>query len=157
MTPTIRAAQVADGPSLGRMGEALAREHHRFDPLRFMDGEGFASGYRSWLLREARSDEAVVLVAELGGRVVGYAYGRLEGTDWSTFREACGELQDLWVEPDARGSGIGRALAEAAFAKLVELGAPRVVLHAAARNEPARRLFARLGYRETMVEMTRER
>jgi RimJ/RimL family protein N-acetyltransferase len=36
------------------------------------------------------------------------------------------------------------------------MGAPRVVLMAAWRNESARALFARLGFRPTMVEMTRE-
>ncbi len=36
------------------------------------------------------------------------------------------------------------------------LGAPRIVLMAAAKNQNAQRLFARLGWRPTMVEMTRE-
>jgi len=39
---------------------------------------------------------------------------------------------------------------------LKALGAPRVVLMTAWQNEPARRFFARLGFRETMLEMTRE-
>jgi RimJ/RimL family protein N-acetyltransferase len=39
---------------------------------------------------------------------------------------------------------------------LAAIGAPRVVLMAAWRNEAARRLFARLGFRPTMLEMTRE-
>jgi RimJ/RimL family protein N-acetyltransferase len=40
--------------------------------------------------------------------------------------------------------------------RLVALGAPRVVLHTAAKNEAAQRMFAKLGWRPTMVEMTRE-
>ena len=35
-------------------------------------------------------------------------------------------------------------------------GAPRVVLSTAERNEAAQRLFARAGFRRTMLEMTRE-
>ena len=35
-------------------------------------------------------------------------------------------------------------------------GAPRVVLHTAALNEAAQRFFERLGFRRTMIEMTRE-
>lgn len=35
-------------------------------------------------------------------------------------------------------------------------GAPQVVLSTAERNEAARRLFARAGFRPTMIEMTRE-
>jgi ribosomal protein S18 acetylase RimI-like enzyme len=34
--------------------------------------------------------------------------------------------------------------------------APRVVLSTAERNEAAQRLFARAGFRRTMIEMTRE-
>lgn len=44
----------------------------------------------------------------------------------------------------------------AAIRWLETRGAPRVVLLSAARNESAQRLFERLGFRHTMVEMTRE-
>ena len=36
------------------------------------------------------------------------------------------------------------------------MGVPRVLLWSAAPNENAQRLFERLGFRRTMVEMTRE-
>jgi RimJ/RimL family protein N-acetyltransferase len=45
---------------------------------------------------------------------------------------------------------------EAVCTRLREMGAPRVVLMSAAPNVAAQRLFARLGFRPTMVEMTRE-
>jgi RimJ/RimL family protein N-acetyltransferase len=45
---------------------------------------------------------------------------------------------------------------EAAIAWLKEHGAPRVILGTAEQNVAAQRLFARLGFRRTMVEMTRE-
>jgi ribosomal protein S18 acetylase RimI-like enzyme len=45
---------------------------------------------------------------------------------------------------------------EAAFDWLRAHGAPRVVLWTAAENEPAQHLFQRLGFRSTMIEMTRE-
>ena len=35
-------------------------------------------------------------------------------------------------------------------------GVPRVVLHTADPNAEAQRLFQRLGFRPTMIEMTRE-
>jgi RimJ/RimL family protein N-acetyltransferase len=35
-------------------------------------------------------------------------------------------------------------------------GAPRVVLWTADRNSAAQRLFERLGFRRTMIEMTKE-
>ncbi|HEU4405276.1 MAG TPA: GNAT family N-acetyltransferase [Polyangiaceae bacterium] len=156
MTILVRPATPADAPALGRMGGALARLHHDFDRERFMLPDDVESGYAWWLGRELTSDEAVVLVAEQGGEIVGYAYGRLEGRDWNALLDACGVLHDLWVDEGARRSGAGARLAEAMLRRLRELGAPRVVLSAAVKNEPARRLFGGLGFRPTLVEMTCE-
>jgi ribosomal protein S18 acetylase RimI-like enzyme len=98
----------------------------------------------------------VFLAARAARRIVGYAYGRIEGRDWNTLRDKCGVAVDLWVEPEARRFGLGSALVEALVARLAERGAPRVVLNVASRNGRAARLFAALGFRDTMIEMTRE-
>ena len=45
---------------------------------------------------------------------------------------------------------------EAAMAWLKSRGAPRVILWTAEPNHGAQELFARLGFRRTMVELTRE-
>jgi ribosomal protein S18 acetylase RimI-like enzyme len=60
------------------------------------------------------------------------------------------------VDPAHRGRGIGQALLDATLAELQSRGAPMVVLSTAERNEVAQRLFARAGFRRTMIEMTRE-
>ena len=59
------------------------------------------------------------------------------------------------VDPEHRRAGIGRLLLDRAMEMLAERGAPRVVLSTAWRNDAARKLFAKLGFRPTMVEMTR--
>lgn len=156
MTTRIRPATPADVPALGRMGAALAHLHYDFDSDRFMVPDNLEAGYASWLGRELKGKGAVVLVAELDGETVGYAYGRLEERDWNALLDRCGVLHDLWVDEKARGTGLGAQLIEAAAQRLVELGAPRVVLSTAAKNESAQRLFAKLGWRPTMIEMTRE-
>lgn len=152
----IRAALQGDLEALGRMGAALAREHHAFDPERFFLPDDVERGYRWWLSRELENAQAVILVAEEAGAVAGYAYGRLEERDWNALLDACGAFHDLWVDEPARGKGLGAALAEEMMRRLSALGAPRVVLMTASDNASAQRLFARLGWRPTMVEMTRE-
>jgi ribosomal protein S18 acetylase RimI-like enzyme len=87
---------------------------------------------------------------------VGYAYGRLEERDWNALLDVHGGFHDLWVDEHARGGGAGRALAQALLERLSALGAPRIVLKTAAKNEAAQRLFAALGWRPTMLEMCRE-
>lgn len=156
MPVTLRPARAGDRPALGRMGARLAELHHAYDPERFMLPEDLESGYRWWLGRELKNPQAVVLVAELDGAVVGYAYGRVEERDWNSLRDACGGFIDLWVDEAARRHGAGERLARGLHDALVEKGVPRVVLMTAARNDAAQRLFARLGWRPTMVEMTRE-
>jgi ribosomal protein S18 acetylase RimI-like enzyme len=157
MPITIRPARPEDAPALGRMGAALVRLHHAYDPERFLTPEeDLESGYRWWLSRELKREGAVVLVAEREGVVVGYCYATVEGRDWNALRDEHGELHDLWVEEAARGSGVGARLAEEMVRRLRARGVPRVMLMTASRNEAAQRLFARLGWRTTMVEMTRE-
>jgi ribosomal protein S18 acetylase RimI-like enzyme len=156
MTVTVRPARASDADALGRMGAALVQQHHGFDAQRFMLPEDVESGYRWWLGKEMKAKDAVVLVAERDGEVVGYVYGRVEARDWSSLRDRCGGFHDIWVEASARGTGAGRLLAEALVRRFAELGVPRVILMSATKNEGAQKFFARLGWRPTMVEMTRE-
>lgn len=157
----VREATEADLPALARLGARLARMHHRMDPRRFFVVEGMEKGYAWWLGKERENRKAVVLAAVRPGRggrerVVGYAYGRIEPRDWNSLRERCGVGIDLMVEPRARGAGVGAALVEALVRGLARRGAPRVVIQVAARNLDAQAVFARLGFRPTMMEMTRE-
>lgn len=153
----IRRANRADLPALGRLGALLLRTHYDFDPLRFMaPGDSLDEGYAWFLGTQLRDDEVVVMVAEQEGVVIGYVYAGLEPQSWKELREACGFIHDVVVEERGRRSGVATALIEAATAWLREHGAPRVMLWTAEQNQGAQRLFAGLGFRRTMVEMTRE-
>jgi ribosomal protein S18 acetylase RimI-like enzyme len=153
----VRPATVEDLPRLGEMGEALARMHHEFDAQRFLWGEDFARGYAWWFGKELANSEAYIAVIEGdGGRLDGYVYGRLEERDWNELLDAHAALVDVYVRPEARRHGIGEALLQAFLAWAKGCGAPRVVLSTATQNAGAQKLFQRLGFRATMVEMTRE-
>jgi len=153
----IRRATKADLPALGRLGALLLRTHYQFDPLRFMaPGSHPEEGYAWFLGTQLREDDVVVFVAERGAEILGYVYAALEPQSWKELREACGFIHDVAVAEGARRSGVATALMEAAIEWLRERGAPRVVLGTAQANQGAQRLFDRLGFRRTMVEMTRE-
>ena len=110
----------------------------------------------AWFLgTQLGEDEVVVLVAEQQSSVVGYVPG-LEPLSWEELREACGFIDDVVVDERTRRSGVASALIEAARAWLRERGVPRVILWTAHSERGAQRLFERLGFRRTMVEMTRE-
>ena len=153
----IRAATSGDLDAAAQLAGKLVYFHQALDPARYMKMERVESGYRHWFEKElARRDRVVLLVAERGAEIVGYAYGRLEDADWNLLLEAHGALHDVWVEPNARRGGVASRLVSETCARLKALGAPRVLLHTAWQNADAHAFFERLGFRRTMLEMTRE-
>lgn len=153
----VRRATNADAPSLGRLGAMLLRAHHAFDPQRFIaPGSNPESGYEWFLRSQLTEDDAAVFVAEQDRQVIGYVFAALEPISWKELREACGFIHDIAVDDPQRGTGVATALMTAAMEWLRGRGAPRVVLGTAERNAAAQRLFEKLGFRRTMIEMTRE-
>lgn len=131
--------------------------HHDFDPERFIAASPRTeAGYASFIGTQLDDPDVVVLVAENGGEVHGYTYAAAEGSDYMSLRGPAGVLHDIVVDPAHRHRGIGRALLDATLTALEARNAPRVVLSTAAQNEAAQHLFARAGFRRTMIEMTRE-
>ena len=153
----IRPAVGSDRDRLGVMAGKLVRLHQAFDRQRFLALDDVEDGYGRWLVRESARERALVLVAERSdGEIVGYLYGTMEGMSWEDLRGPCGYLHDVWVEEDVRRAGAATLLIGHACAWFKERGAPRVVLMTASRNTGAHALFAKLGFRDTMIEMTRE-
>jgi ribosomal protein S18 acetylase RimI-like enzyme len=135
----------------------LMHAHYAFDRQRFLaPGEGAERGYASFLGNVLQSEEDCVFVAEEDGVVIGYAYVALEPLSWKELRGPAGFIHDVAVAEESRRSGVAQGLMEAAIAWLRERGAPRVILWSAAQNAPAQALFRRLGFRDTMIEMTME-
>jgi ribosomal protein S18 acetylase RimI-like enzyme len=153
----IRRAKAADMPALGKLGAALLRTHYGFDPQRFMAPRGdLESGYAWFLGTQLKEEGVVVFVAERSDNLIGYVYAGMEPQSWKELRETAGFIHDVVVAPEAQRTGVASALVEAACEWLRSIGAPRVILWTAEKNDSAQRLFTRLGFRRTMIEMTRE-
>ena len=100
--------------------------------------------YRSTFARLSGggSGEFRGLVAVLDGRPVGLAHYLFHRSCW-TLNDIC-YLQDLYADPEVRGTGIGRALIEAVYGKAAEAGAPEVYWMTQEFNATARRLYDRI-------------
>jgi ribosomal protein S18 acetylase RimI-like enzyme len=155
--PIIRRATPADLPGIGRLGTLLVKEHYDFDSRRFLAARPETpKGYASFISTQLTDPNKAVFVADDNGEMIGYAYAAVEGYNYMALRGPAGVLHDVIVDPEHRGRGVGRLLIDAALTFLSSRGVPRVVLSTAEQNEAAQRLFASMGFRRTMIEMTRE-
>jgi ribosomal protein S18 acetylase RimI-like enzyme len=156
-SPTVRRATRDDLPHIGRLGALLVAAHHKFDSRRFLAPTGRTKdAYAAYLGSQLEEPDAAVLVADDDGEVIGYAYVALESYDYMALRGPAGVLHDIIVDPECRRGGVGRLLFDAALEFVRSRGLPQIVLGTAKRNEKAQRFFASLGFRRTMIEMTRE-
>lgn len=157
MSFTVRKAREGDLDAVGRLGANLLRQHHRYDPARFIaPGADPEAGYAWFLSTQLAEPDVLLLVGELDGAVAAYLYAAIEPRSWKELRDEAGFIHDVVVDERFRGQGMGRALMQAAADWFASRGMPRIVLWSAHRNEAAQRLFARLGFRPTMLEMTCE-
>lgn len=83
------------------------------------------------------------LVAERDGALVGLAHYLFHRHCWR-IENVC-YLQDLYATVESRGTGVGRALIEAVYARADAAGAPNVYWLTQEFNSTARRLYDRIG------------
>ncbi|HET7870569.1 MAG TPA: GNAT family N-acetyltransferase [Actinomycetota bacterium] len=104
--------------------------------------------------REAMSTEnAVVLVAEDEGEIVGMAYGEVRIPSRFSDERAL-ELSGVVVRTGYRGRGVGRALVQEAARFAGELGVEWVELKTFAPNQGAMAFWEGLGFTPRVVQMT---
>jgi ribosomal protein S18 acetylase RimI-like enzyme len=89
--------------------------------------QGVYDPARWWLAREHGRPVAVLILTEMA--------------EWASW-----DVAYVGVVPEARGRGVGRALLARAFRTAAKARAGRITLAVDERNEPARRLYDRLGF-----------
>lgn len=152
MAVVIRRAIPADADIIAGYAGKLVAQHREYNPKRFTclaNHEQMAEYYSG----QTASPNAVVLVAELNGKVVGFAYIQFEARNYAALLESAAWLHDIFVDETARGTNIGKSLIEASAKAAKELGADKLMLLAATENQFAQELFRQAGFRETMAEM----
>ena len=122
----------------------LIAAYQRFYEVEEIDEGRNRTFFRRFL---APSEDGLLLGARRDRRFVGYAclYWHFSST------EACESvlMNDLFVDPDARGEGVGRALIEATAEVARERGVPFVEWSTAPDNKTAQRLYDSTGAERT--------
>jgi GNAT superfamily N-acetyltransferase len=102
-----------------------------------------------WLKLVTADADVRGLVAERDGRLVGLANYLFHPSTWS-LKPTC-YLEDLFVDPQARGSGAGKALILAVEAAARAADASRIYWHTQEYNAPARSLYDTLAPRTSFI------
>jgi GNAT superfamily N-acetyltransferase len=135
----IREAVEADVPLIASLVRGLAEYERLLDEVTLTE-----EGLRQALFGPHRYAEVLIAEAE-GGEPAGFALY------WYTFSTFLGRpgiyLEDLFVRPDHRGGGAGRALLARLAAIAVERGCGRLEWAVLDWNEPAIGFYRRLGAR----------
>lgn len=135
---------------VGPLFQAM-HEHHRAGGPQLLP---FRSGEEAWQRRRPHyqalleSGRGHLLLAEDDGRVIGYAMVSVIGSQVTLATgDRMAELETLSVAEGVRGQGVGRALMDAAYAVMRELGLSELMLYVVDGNDGAVRFYERLGMR----------
>lgn len=135
MTLTIRPLRPTDEPDWRRLWAGYLAFYETTLP------ETIYATTFARLLDPARPQQNA-LVAEQDGRLVGLVHYIFHAHNWRV-EDVC-YLQDLYVDPDTRGTGAGRALIEAVYAAADANGTPAVYWLTQEFNTTARQLYDRI-------------
>jgi ribosomal protein S18 acetylase RimI-like enzyme len=131
---TVRRAELADADAVGRLLHDFNTEYDDITP----GPDALAERVRELIA----SGETIVLLA--GGGPEGLAVLRFRPALWTSGLECY--LAELYVVPNRRGQGLGRALMETALAVAREEGADSMDLGTGDDDVAARALYESLGF-----------
>jgi GNAT superfamily N-acetyltransferase len=128
-------------PTAAELADAAAV----LDQYRRHYGEDVTAGQAlPWLTEHASSGILTVFVAHIGGALAGIA--TTVAVPASLRLRCAWQLRDLYVVPEFRRRGTGRALVSAVSAAAAAAGAIRVSVQTEPDNSPALRLYAASGF-----------
>ena len=146
----IRAGRREDAEAAARLWMRSAEEHTSHDPV-YTTAPGAEKTMRRFLADLARNGYAFVFVATVGDRMVGFISGELREGSPTFLPKTWASVDDVFVHPDYRNGGIGRALIASVEGWARQKGANGVSLQVAAANARGRKFYEDLGFREISI------
>ena len=126
----------------GKSEELIFRGIEKRDAqeLSEIEQETFAMPWsRESFWQEAENTNAEYVIAQAGGRILGYAGA------WISYEEA--QVTNVAVRQEYRGRGIGSAIFEEIIRRVKERGARAITLEVRVSNEAAIKLYEKYGLR----------
>lgn len=141
----IRFAKTEDIPAMIRLLRQVGRVHYEGRPDIFRED---AQKYDECALVTLLQDKnRPILVAENSDGVLGYAFCVIQNTRGDSVLQdrLTVYIDDLCVEENCRGTGVGKALYEAVLDYAKGLGAYNVTLNVWAENKSALKFYEKMG------------
>jgi GNAT superfamily N-acetyltransferase len=132
----IRPARLEDLEQIAELWDELMALHEALDP-RFTRRSGASEPFEGFVRHNIESEAAIVLVAEVAGRIIGYSMAAESELPPVFEVGPIGEIFDMVVTAERRRQGIGRRLVEGVCDWARERGLARVDLRASVRNPDA--------------------
>jgi GNAT superfamily N-acetyltransferase len=152
----VRQATDADARSIAVLNDFVQALHveHRPDRFKPPDVDTFTAVVEGWL---RSANRRIWLADDSNGTPIGYVMGvRFDRPPNALVAGATVvELDQVVVDPTARGQGIATALCGAVLQWASALGADRVELSTWAFNDSAQSLFASLGFTPDYLRLSR--
>lgn len=149
----MEAARLATAADLEQIAELVGRAVEELRPQR---------GGSLWSRREARAEPLdvlpagesapIVLAGTIDDAIVGYAVARIERLRDGSLLAL---VDDIYVEPDARGVGVGEALMDWLVAWATEAGCVGIDAMVLPGNRAAKNFFERFGLKARSIVVHR--
>ena len=101
------------------------------------------------------SPDAEVVIAQLGSKIIGSGYARVESSDPYLKHPRHSYLGFMYVLPEHRGKGVNRKIIGALEAWSLSRGVTEMRLEVYADNTAAIRAYEKSGYRGLILQMRR--
>jgi GNAT superfamily N-acetyltransferase len=154
---TVREARLpADEPAILSFIDGLQDYEAAFEPDRRRDPDFTVEHWREVQHRCAEK-HGIMLIAENEGRAVGWAFAHDQNAELFVVApdRHLGSLAELYVVPEARGKGLGRALIEGCEAWARDRGHKLLTVGVLAGNGRAIRSYEGAGYSAYGITMRR--
>jgi GNAT superfamily N-acetyltransferase len=153
----VRPAQEADLSRLAWLDYQQAVYHHQLEPeiIQPVEEKLYLELQTPCLASMLRLPERLLLVAEAEGTVIGYLNGKLETLPPVFIGSPQLYVEDLFVQAEHRGRGIGKALLAAAYQWGKARDVRSVTLNVNEKNIPSRAFYEKVGYYTIELKLRR--
>ena len=151
---TIRKSEAKDISTISEMARQMADYHRSLDS--YYKNSAAYKTLEEDLASELEDKDSGMLVAEEGGKIIGYFRGMIEPAPMYLSPKKIGVVYDLFVLPEFRREKIGDQLFAAALAWFEDRGARNIELSVDARNAAGVAFWKKHGFFEYKIRMRKD-